>query len=99
MKLLGVVILAVLLLACAGMSEARMPAVGDEVRINVPSFQYLGVITGMDETMIALNCSSIQRMNLVQGPLYVSDFVSKNKTDVKQVCVGKGTILQLDWFP
>ena len=69
MKLLGIV-LAVLLLACAGMGEARMPKVGDSVVVKMrpvtvvtqESFlvyeAYVGNITDLSESALCLNSTS-----------------------------------------
>ena len=97
MKLLGVVILAVLLLACAGMSEARMPKVGDQVSIDVYSWRYWGTITDMDDTTIALDCILISRLNVMGSPYEPA--TEGSEENPIQVVIGKGAIQQLKWMP
>jgi hypothetical protein len=89
--------LAVLFMAAmsVGVGVARLPAVGDEVSIQVlgPGYfeSYSGTITDFDENMIALNCTHVgteRSMGATDG----------HSTSPFDICFGKGAITRLIWL-
>ncbi len=90
-------IIALILLICLslGPSQAKMPVVGDLVRVGIGVttgvLSYEGVVTDIKDGMICLDCWSMSTVTATGEDLIDREYPF-------DVCVGTGTIMHLEWL-
>jgi hypothetical protein len=94
----NLILLVALCLTLCLAADARLPAVGDYVRISYnvgpsPSISYEGNITGISDGLICLICSQMIVMN-ANGEGYNPEGV----TCPFDVCIGTGQISMMVWL-
>jgi hypothetical protein len=83
-------ILILAILALLAVADARIPKIGDHVKIVVPSgpssVAYGGNITDISNGFICMNCSELINVNGSFPP------------DSENICIGIGQIRELLWY-
>lgn len=92
MKLLIVVLLVALIGAC----EARLPAVGDHVNVDIDQSYYQGVIVDMDPHFICINASYLAAEVPIEHGY--SAYEPINVTNPFDICLAINEIKKLSWF-
>jgi hypothetical protein len=79
----------------AGAAQARSPMVGDLVRIGIGVtsgvLSYEGVVTGVEDGMICLDCWSMSTVSATDEDLVDREYPF-------DVCIGTGAIMHLVWL-
>lgn len=96
MRILPIVL--IVLLCLGGLTAARLPAVGDHVRIQTSSGmvvnEFYGNVTDITTNMICLNCSEV----IQDDGAYLQRSEKQYIPHPFDLCIGSGSIFSLTWI-